>query len=206
MRRASSSRAHRTPTTSAFSTCVSSCAGSGDCARARRPVRSAAVARPGRAGLRRGAHARTARRAVVGLGPDAFERSPRRNRARERRSGCGQTPGRTSPPRSARLGAEVFPIARGVLGHESRSLRRDGERRCDEIAARPPLAGPRVLLTGAPVDGHALHEAIESHGAVVVDEVGPWGSGAARTCGSTTTRSPRSPTNIELTRSVRVHR
>jgi hypothetical protein len=30
-----------------------------------------------------------------------------------------------------------------------------------------------------PVDGHSLHEAIESHGAVVVAEVGPWGSGAA---------------------------
>jgi hypothetical protein len=36
-----------------------------------------------------------------------------------------------------------------------------------------------VLLTGAPVDGHTLHEAIESHRAVVVDEVGPWGSAAA---------------------------
>jgi hypothetical protein len=46
------------------------------------------------------------------------------------------------------------------------------------IAVRPPLAGPRVLLTGAPVDGGTLHEAIESHGAVVVAEVGPWGSGA----------------------------
>jgi benzoyl-CoA reductase/2-hydroxyglutaryl-CoA dehydratase subunit BcrC/BadD/HgdB len=47
------------------------------------------------------------------------------------------------------------------------------------IAERPPLAGPRVLLTGAPVDGGTLHRAIESHGAVVVAEVGPWGSGAA---------------------------
>jgi hypothetical protein len=47
------------------------------------------------------------------------------------------------------------------------------------FAARPRLAGPRVLLAGSPVDGHTLHEAIESHGAVVVAEVGPWGSGAA---------------------------
>jgi benzoyl-CoA reductase/2-hydroxyglutaryl-CoA dehydratase subunit BcrC/BadD/HgdB len=47
------------------------------------------------------------------------------------------------------------------------------------IAARPPLGGPRVLLTGVPVDGPRLHEAIESHGAIVVAEVGPWGSGAA---------------------------
>jgi hypothetical protein len=29
------------------------------------------------------------------------------------------------------------------------------------------------------VDGQILHEAIESHGAVVVAEVGPWGNGAA---------------------------
>ena len=49
----------------------------------------------------------------------------------------------------------------------------------NRIAAGPPLAGPRVLLTGAPVDGQALHEAIELHGAIVVAEVGPWGSSAA---------------------------
>ena len=35
-----------------------------------------------------------------------------------------------------------------------------------------------MLLTGVPVDGPALHRAIESHGAIVVAEVGPWGSGA----------------------------
>jgi hypothetical protein len=46
------------------------------------------------------------------------------------------------------------------------------------IARRPPLAGPRVLLAGAPVDGPDLHRAIESHGVVIVAEVGPWGSGA----------------------------
>jgi benzoyl-CoA reductase/2-hydroxyglutaryl-CoA dehydratase subunit BcrC/BadD/HgdB len=49
----------------------------------------------------------------------------------------------------------------------------------DRISARPPLDGPRVLLTGAPVDGPALHQAIESHGAIVVAEIGPWGLGAA---------------------------
>jgi benzoyl-CoA reductase/2-hydroxyglutaryl-CoA dehydratase subunit BcrC/BadD/HgdB len=51
----------------------------------------------------------------------------------------------------------------------------------DLLERRPPLAGPRVLLAGAPVDGLALHAAIESHGAVVVTEVGPWGSGLAGT-------------------------
>ena len=49
MRRASSSLARRTPTTSASSTCVSSCAGEWRPRSARRPVRSAAVARRRRA-------------------------------------------------------------------------------------------------------------------------------------------------------------
>jgi hypothetical protein len=46
------------------------------------------------------------------------------------------------------------------------------------LAPRPALEGPRVLVTGAPVDGTALHAAIESHGAVVVAETSPWGAGA----------------------------
>jgi hypothetical protein len=76
-------------------------------------------------------------------------------------------------------GADVFPLLAAFWEMEPGpyvELARDAANR---IEARPPLAGPRVLLTGAPVDGQALHEAIESHGAVVVAEVGPWGSGAA---------------------------
>lgn len=49
----------------------------------------------------------------------------------------------------------------------------------DELAARPPLDGPRLLLCGAPVDGVNLHAAIETLGAVVVAEMSPWGSGMA---------------------------
>jgi hypothetical protein len=48
-----------------------------------------------------------------------------------------------------------------------------------EIARRPPLDRPRVLLAGAPADGVTLHAAIESHGAIVVAEISPWGSGSA---------------------------
>jgi 2-hydroxyglutaryl-CoA dehydratase, D-component len=44
---------------------------------------------------------------------------------------------------------------------------------------RQPLKGPRVLLTGAPVDAPVVHHAIESHGAIVTAEVGPLGSCAA---------------------------
>jgi len=49
----------------------------------------------------------------------------------------------------------------------------------DEIALRPPLAGPRVLLAGAPTDTPTLHGVIESCGGIVVDEMSPWGSDAA---------------------------
>jgi hypothetical protein len=49
----------------------------------------------------------------------------------------------------------------------------------DSIARRPSLEGPRVLLLGAPVDGPTLHAAIETHGAIVVSETGPWGLSAA---------------------------
>jgi benzoyl-CoA reductase/2-hydroxyglutaryl-CoA dehydratase subunit BcrC/BadD/HgdB len=47
------------------------------------------------------------------------------------------------------------------------------------IGSRPPLNGPRVLLTGAPIDSLELHAAIESRGAIVVAEAGPWGTGVA---------------------------
>jgi benzoyl-CoA reductase/2-hydroxyglutaryl-CoA dehydratase subunit BcrC/BadD/HgdB len=49
----------------------------------------------------------------------------------------------------------------------------------DTLARRAPLDGPRIAVMGAPVDGPALHAAIESHGAVVVAETGPWGVEAA---------------------------
>lgn len=76
-------------------------------------------------------------------------------------------------------GAEVFPLLAAFWEMEPDDYEEMANDAANRIAARTPLAGPRVLLTGAPVDGHSLHEAIESHGAVVVDEAGPWGSGAA---------------------------
>ena len=76
-------------------------------------------------------------------------------------------------------GTEAFKLLAAFWEMEPDRYVEMASHAASRIAARPPLAGPRVLLTGAPVDGHTLHEAIESHGAVVVDEVGPWGSGAA---------------------------
>jgi len=76
-------------------------------------------------------------------------------------------------------GTDAFPLLAAFWEMDpDRYVEMAGEA-ATRIAARPPLAGPRVLLTGAPVDGRTLHEAIEAHGAVVVAEVGPWGSGAA---------------------------
>ena len=76
-------------------------------------------------------------------------------------------------------GAEVFPLLAAFWEMNPDRYAEMASDAATRIAARPPLADPRVLLTGAPVDRHTLHETIESHGALVVDEVGPWGSGAA---------------------------
>jgi benzoyl-CoA reductase/2-hydroxyglutaryl-CoA dehydratase subunit BcrC/BadD/HgdB len=76
-------------------------------------------------------------------------------------------------------GSEVFPLLAAFWEMEPDRYATMADDAASRIASRPPLAGPRVLLTGAPVDTPTLHEAIESHGAVVVAEVGPWGSDAA---------------------------
>ena len=76
-------------------------------------------------------------------------------------------------------GAEVFPLLAAFWEMEPDRYVEAVTDAARRIATRPRLGGPRVLLAGAPVDGHSLHQAIESHGAVVVAEVGPWGSGAA---------------------------
>jgi benzoyl-CoA reductase/2-hydroxyglutaryl-CoA dehydratase subunit BcrC/BadD/HgdB len=76
-------------------------------------------------------------------------------------------------------GAEAFPLL-GAFWHMAPEVYSvlAGEA-ADEIERRPALTGPRVLLMGTPVDGTALHDAIESRGAIVVSEVSPWGTGAA---------------------------
>jgi benzoyl-CoA reductase/2-hydroxyglutaryl-CoA dehydratase subunit BcrC/BadD/HgdB len=76
-------------------------------------------------------------------------------------------------------GAEMFPLLAALWQLEPNDYAALAGEAADDMARRPPLQGPRVLLAGAPVDGPELHVAIESHGAIVVAEVGPWGSGAA---------------------------
>jgi benzoyl-CoA reductase/2-hydroxyglutaryl-CoA dehydratase subunit BcrC/BadD/HgdB len=52
----------------------------------------------------------------------------------------------------------------------------------DSLAAsRAPLEGTRVLVAGAPIDGTALHAAVEAEDAVVVAELSPFGG-----CGMST--------------------
>ena len=76
-------------------------------------------------------------------------------------------------------GTEVFPLLAAFWETDPDHYVAVASEAAREIAMRPMLPGPRVLLTGAPVDAPVLHEAIERHGAVVVAEVGPWGMGAA---------------------------
>jgi hypothetical protein len=73
-------------------------------------------------------------------------------------------------------GTEVFPLLAAFWDTDPHRYVTLASEAARDIAARPALAGPRVLLTGAPVDAPVLHQAIESHGAIVVAEVGPLGN------------------------------
>jgi benzoyl-CoA reductase/2-hydroxyglutaryl-CoA dehydratase subunit BcrC/BadD/HgdB len=75
-------------------------------------------------------------------------------------------------------GAEIFPLLAAFWEMEPERYVAAVNGAASAFAKRSGLAGPRVLLAGVPVDGPELHHAIESHGAIVVAEVGPWGSGA----------------------------
>ena len=76
-------------------------------------------------------------------------------------------------------GSEVFPLLGAFWCLPPEDYTTLATEAADDIQSRPPLAGPRVLLAGAPVDCAVLHAAIESRGAIVVAEVGPWGNDAA---------------------------
>ena len=83
---------------------------------------------------------------------------------------------RTAVPRVS--GTEVFPLLAAFWELEPERYVAAVNGAASAFAKRAALNGPRVLLAGVPVDGPELHAAIESRGAVVVAEVGPWGSGA----------------------------
>jgi benzoyl-CoA reductase/2-hydroxyglutaryl-CoA dehydratase subunit BcrC/BadD/HgdB len=76
-------------------------------------------------------------------------------------------------------GAEVFPLLGAFWNLPPEEYAALAGQAADNLTRRAPLAGPRVLLAGTPVDDPALHAAIESRGAIVVAEAGPWGSALA---------------------------
>jgi len=73
-------------------------------------------------------------------------------------------------------GTELFPLLGAFWHVPPREYASLANQAAEDLANRPPLPGPRVLLAGAPVDGTDLHSAIESPGAVVVDEISAWSS------------------------------
>ena len=80
---------------------------------------------------------------------------------------------RATMPRIA--GAEAVPSLGAFWQVEPERYASLAIAAADTVACRSVLAGPRVLAAGAPVDGTALHAAIEAEGAVVVAELSPFG-------------------------------
>ena len=80
---------------------------------------------------------------------------------------------RIDTPRIA--GADALPSLGAFWQLEPERYATLANAAADSLARRPPLEGPQVLIAGAPVDGPALHAAIEAEGAVVVAELSPFG-------------------------------
>jgi benzoyl-CoA reductase/2-hydroxyglutaryl-CoA dehydratase subunit BcrC/BadD/HgdB len=79
---------------------------------------------------------------------------------------------RIGAPRAS--GTELFPVLAAFWHVPPRDYARLANDVAEDLSDRSPLGGPRVLLAGAPADGIGLHAAIESRGAVVVDELSAW--------------------------------
>jgi len=76
-------------------------------------------------------------------------------------------------------GTEVLPLLGAFWTLDPEVYATFATAAANEIAQRPAISGPRILLAGAPVDSPELHSTIESCGAVVVAEIGPFGTGVA---------------------------
>ena len=210
MRRASSSRARRMPTTSASSICVSSCAG--EWRRGLPPVLLFDLLQSRGADVRAYDVARTRAlldELLVGCRAGCLLPTISAGRSRER----------TRPVRRPDAWSRFAAIVPRVTGtevssrclrafweHGTGSLRGDGERaRRAAIATRPPLgrptraARPARLWTARRCTRRSNRTAPSSLPKSARGEVAP----RETTCASTTTRLPRSPTSIEPTRSAR---
>jgi benzoyl-CoA reductase/2-hydroxyglutaryl-CoA dehydratase subunit BcrC/BadD/HgdB len=80
---------------------------------------------------------------------------------------------RHARPRIA--GADAVPLLGAFWQLEPERYAALAGAAADSLAARAPLEGTRVLVAGAPIDGPALHAAVEAEGAVVVGELSPFG-------------------------------
>jgi benzoyl-CoA reductase/2-hydroxyglutaryl-CoA dehydratase subunit BcrC/BadD/HgdB len=97
--------------------------------------------------------------------------------ANRARAAAGRIDALRSPaPRIA--GSEALPLTGAFWQIEPERYATLATTAAGELTGRPALAGPRVLLAGAPVDSTALHTAIEAEGGAVVAELSPFG-----TCG-----------------------
>jgi benzoyl-CoA reductase/2-hydroxyglutaryl-CoA dehydratase subunit BcrC/BadD/HgdB len=80
---------------------------------------------------------------------------------------------RTGTPRLG--GTDALPLLGAFWQVEPERYAVLADAAAESAAHQRPLEGPRVLTAGAPVDGTALHAAIEAEGAVVVAEMSPFG-------------------------------
>ena len=76
-------------------------------------------------------------------------------------------------------GSEAFPLLGAFWCLPPEEYATLAAEAAEDIERRPPLAGPHVLLAGAPVDCAALHAEVESRGGIVVSEISPWGNESA---------------------------
>ena len=83
----------------------------------------------------------------------------------------GKTPRLSGAEALAAIGAWYF-MDRADYAHAALAF-------ASSVSRRPPLAGPRLLVKGSPLAHPGLHEALESHGAVVTAEDDWWGSRSA---------------------------
>jgi benzoyl-CoA reductase/2-hydroxyglutaryl-CoA dehydratase subunit BcrC/BadD/HgdB len=76
-------------------------------------------------------------------------------------------------------GAEALPLVGAFYFTDRAEYARLAGAAAKALAARPPIAGPRVMIKGSMLDHPHLHAAIERHGAAVAAEDDWWGSRAA---------------------------
>jgi len=82
---------------------------------------------------------------------------------------------RSGPSRVS--GADALPLLGAFWQLEPERYSALANASADTLVQRVPLERRRVVVAGVPVDGTAMHAAIEAEGAVVVAELSPFGSG-----------------------------